>query len=51
MRVAILLFDEVTALDAIGPYEVLSRVFDSGSPRTASAETVATVAAAFRQDR
>jgi transcriptional regulator GlxA family with amidase domain len=26
MRVAILLFDEVTALDAIGPYEVLSRV-------------------------
>lgn len=26
MRVAILLFDEVTALDAIGPYEVFSRV-------------------------
>ena len=26
MRVAILLFDEVTALDAIGPCEVLSRV-------------------------
>ena len=26
MRIAILIFDELTALDAIGPYEVLSRV-------------------------
>lgn len=26
MRVAILIFDELTALDAIGPYEVLSRL-------------------------
>src|SRR5881392_1302627 len=26
MRIAILIFDRLTALDAIGPYEVLSRV-------------------------
>ncbi len=29
MDVAILLFDELTALDAVGPYEVLSRVPDA----------------------
>jgi transcriptional regulator GlxA family with amidase domain len=29
MRIAILIFDELTALDAIGPYEVLSRLPDS----------------------
>jgi transcriptional regulator GlxA family with amidase domain len=29
MRIAILIFDELTALDAIGPYEVLSRVPDA----------------------
>jgi putative intracellular protease/amidase len=26
MQIAILLFDEITVLDAIGPYEVLSRI-------------------------
>ena len=26
MKIAILLFDEITALDAVGPYEVLSRI-------------------------
>ncbi|MDT7660471.1 MAG: hypothetical protein QOD04_27, partial [Pseudonocardiales bacterium] len=26
MRIAILLFDRFTALDAVGPYEVLSRL-------------------------
>jgi transcriptional regulator GlxA family with amidase domain len=26
MQIAILLFDEITALDAVGPYEVLSRI-------------------------
>ena len=26
MQIAIPIFDEITALDAIGPYEVLSRV-------------------------
>jgi transcriptional regulator GlxA family with amidase domain len=26
MRIAILIFDELTALDAVGPYEVLSRI-------------------------
>ncbi len=26
MRIAILIFDKLTALDAVGPYEVLSRV-------------------------
>lgn len=26
MRIAVLLFDRVTALDAVGPYEVLSRL-------------------------
>jgi transcriptional regulator GlxA family with amidase domain len=29
MRIAILIFDELTALDAVGPYEVLSRLPDS----------------------
>ena len=29
MRVAILIFDRITALDAIGPYEVLSRLPDA----------------------
>jgi putative intracellular protease/amidase len=26
MQIAILLFDDITALDAVGPYEVLSRI-------------------------
>ena len=26
MRIAILIFDKLTALDAVGPYEVLSRL-------------------------
>ena len=26
MRIAILIFDQLTALDAVGPYEVLSRL-------------------------
>jgi transcriptional regulator GlxA family with amidase domain len=29
MEIAILLFDEITALDAVGPYEVLSRLPDA----------------------
>ena len=29
LRLAILIFDGLTALDAIGPYEVLSRVPDA----------------------
>ncbi len=29
MRIAILLFDKFTALDAVGPYEVLSRIHDA----------------------
>jgi putative intracellular protease/amidase len=29
MRIAILLFDGITALDAVGPYEVLSRIPDA----------------------
>jgi putative intracellular protease/amidase len=30
VRIAILLYDNVTALDAIGPYEILSRLPDAG---------------------
>ena len=26
MQIAILLFDDITILDAVGPYEVLSRI-------------------------
>lgn len=26
MQIAILLFDEITALDAVGPYEVLAKL-------------------------
>jgi putative intracellular protease/amidase len=29
MKIAILIFDKLTALDAIGPYEVLSRLPDA----------------------
>jgi putative intracellular protease/amidase len=45
MKIAILLFDRLTALDAIGPYEVLSRIpasevrFVSGEPGTKRTDT------------